>query len=94
LALAINQRPVGRDASSIAQTDVRQFADREVLRNSSASLLRLMVFQFLPETAACSLGLAVIAPEREIVSCGARLFQIRDPDRSPVTYWQWLKRSP
>jgi hypothetical protein len=38
LAFAINQRPVSRDASSIAQTDVQHFADEEVMRNSRASL--------------------------------------------------------
>jgi hypothetical protein len=38
LAFAINQRPVSRDASSIAQTDVQHFADEEVMRNSGASL--------------------------------------------------------
>jgi hypothetical protein len=38
LAFAINQRPVGRDASSIAQTDVHHFADEEVMHNSRASL--------------------------------------------------------
>jgi AraC-like DNA-binding protein len=37
LAFAINQRPVSRDASSIAQTDVQHFADEEVMRNSRAS---------------------------------------------------------
>jgi hypothetical protein len=40
LAFAINQRPVSRDASSIAQTDVQHFADKEVMRNSRASLAR------------------------------------------------------
>src|ERR1700732_291361 len=38
LAFAIYQRPVSRDASSIAQTDVQHFADQEVMRNSRASL--------------------------------------------------------
>jgi AraC-like DNA-binding protein len=38
LAFAIYQRPVSRDASSIAQTDVQHFADEEVMRNSRASL--------------------------------------------------------
>src|SRR5579864_3949490 len=38
LAFAINQRPVTRDASSIAQTDVQHFADEEVMRSSRASL--------------------------------------------------------
>jgi hypothetical protein len=38
LAFAINQRPVSRDASSIAQSDVQDFADEEVMRNSRASL--------------------------------------------------------
>jgi AraC-like DNA-binding protein len=38
LAFAINQRPVSRDASSIAQTDVQHFADEEVMGNSRASL--------------------------------------------------------
>src|SRR5580692_11759540 len=38
LAFAINQRPVSRNASSIAQTDVQHFADEEVMRNSRASL--------------------------------------------------------
>jgi hypothetical protein len=38
LAFAINQRPVSRDASSIAQTDVQHFADEEVISNSRASL--------------------------------------------------------
>src|SRR5580704_9434205 len=38
LAFAIYQRPVSRDASSIAQTDVRHFTGHEVLRNSRASL--------------------------------------------------------
>jgi hypothetical protein len=57
LAFAINQRPFSRETSSIAQTNVRHFADQEVLRNSSVSLLRLWVLQFLADTAACSLGL-------------------------------------
>jgi hypothetical protein len=56
LAFAINQRPVSRDASSIAQTDVQHFADEKVMRNSRASLLRLVVLQFLPDPAAYSLG--------------------------------------
>src|SRR5580704_7375315 len=34
LAFAIYQRPVSRDASSIAQTDVQHFADKEVMRNA------------------------------------------------------------
>jgi AraC-like DNA-binding protein len=38
LAFAINQRPVSRDASSIAQTDAQHFAAEEVMRNSRASL--------------------------------------------------------
>jgi AraC-like DNA-binding protein len=38
LAFAIYQRPVSRDASSIAQTDVQHFADEEVMRSSRASL--------------------------------------------------------
>jgi hypothetical protein len=38
LAFAINQRPVSRDASSIAQTDVQHFTDQEVMRNSCVSL--------------------------------------------------------
>src|ERR1700720_2055485 len=38
LAFAIYQRPVSRDASSIAQTDVQHFADEEVMRNSRGSL--------------------------------------------------------
>src|ERR1700757_2181850 len=37
LAFAIYQRPVSRDASSIAQTDVQHFANGEVMRNSRAS---------------------------------------------------------
>src|SRR5580692_9225515 len=40
LAFAINRRPVSRDPSSIAQTDVRHFTDQEVLCNSRASLAR------------------------------------------------------
>jgi hypothetical protein len=35
LAFAINQRPVSRDASSIAQTDVQHFSDEEVMRKPS-----------------------------------------------------------
>jgi hypothetical protein len=54
LAFAIYQRPVGRDASSIAQTDVQDFADEEVMRNARASLLRLVILQFLPDPAACT----------------------------------------
>src|SRR6266478_1973764 len=38
LAFAINQRPVSRDASSIAQTDVQHFAGEDGMRNSRASL--------------------------------------------------------
>jgi AraC-like DNA-binding protein len=38
LGFAIYQRPVSRDASSIAQTDVEHFTDQEVMRNSGASL--------------------------------------------------------
>jgi hypothetical protein len=38
LGFAIYQRPVSRDASSIAQTDIQHFADEEVMRNSRASL--------------------------------------------------------
>jgi hypothetical protein len=34
LAFAVYQRPVSRDASSIAQTEVHHFADEEVMRNA------------------------------------------------------------
>jgi hypothetical protein len=57
LAFAINQRPFRRETSSIAQTNARHFARKEVRRNSSASLLRVGVLQCLPDTAGGSLGL-------------------------------------
>ena len=33
--------------------------------------------------------IAIITPAPEIVSWGARLFQVRDPDGVPVTFLQW-----
>jgi transcriptional regulator GlxA family with amidase domain len=38
LVFAINQQPFSRETRSIAQANVRHFADQEVLRNSRASL--------------------------------------------------------
>src|SRR5580692_140888 len=44
LGFAIYQRPVSRDASSIAQTDVQHFAEEEVMRNARASHPHVMFF--------------------------------------------------
>jgi hypothetical protein len=90
-----NQRPFSRETSSIAQTSVRHFVDQEVLPNFSASLPRL---QFLPDTAACSLGLRrstegigrwatilVLIPMGEIVAAAQRSVEeddAKDPTRN------------